>query len=167
MICKNCGANIEDGKLFCVNCGAQVQETSAPVQEQPFYQAQPNMSYNEFYNAAVSKKSSGWPKAMMIICYITAALGLISFFIVGPLAILDIVVYLASAIMLTKSKTKLWVLIPTVYGGIFTIIGLLGGGSVTGIVALIVGIQSVLILTKAEKAYAQYKSTGAMPETQI
>ena len=165
MICKNCGSIIDDGKRVCSCCGAQVQEAAVLTQEQPT--AQPNMSYNAFYKVAVSKKSNSWPKVMMIICYITAALGVVSFFLFGPLAILDIVVYLVSAIMLTKSKTLPWVLIPTVYGGVFTVIGLLNGGSLGGIAALIIGIKSIQILNKVKKAYEQYQSTGIIPEPQI
>lgn len=178
MICKNCGNTIEDNLRFCTHCGAmqdpsQVQEevNTPPVQEQPVGQEggqyQPGLSYDDFYKVAVTKKSQGWPKWMMIICYVTAALGLINFFLVGPLALLDIAVYATSAIMLTKSKKKLWVLIPTVYGGIFTIVGLATGASLTGIVALIVGIMSVSTLTKVEKAYASYQATGIIPAQQI
>ncbi len=177
MICKNCGNEIESNLRFCTHCGAmqdpsQVQEeaVNAPVQEQPGAQQggqyQAGMSYNEFYNAAVSKKSQGWPKWLMIICFVSAALYLIVAFL-NPLSFLDVAVYAVCGFMLAKSKTKTWALVATAYSCLGTILGLINGAGLTGVVALILGFMSIRILDKVDKAYKTYQQTGVIPEPQI
>ena len=184
MICKNCGNTIENNLRFCTHCGAmldqnQIQEDAQSnaqndagnAYQQPDSQAnsqyRPGLSYEDFYKEVVSKNSGGFPKWMAIICFITAAVSLIFLFMGNVLAILDIAVYMLAGFMLNKTKTKLWALIPTVYGGIFTVIALANGGSISGIVALVVGVQSVVVLNKVEKAYAEYQKTGYLPEKKI
>ena len=116
MICKNCGNTIEDNLRFCTHCGAmqdpsQVQEAvnTPPVQEQPVGQEggqyQPGLSYNDFYKIAVSKKSQGWPKWLMIICFISAALFLITTF-VNVFALLDVAVYAVCGFMLSSPRRR-------------------------------------------------------------
>ena len=58
-------------------------------------------------------------------------------------------------------------LIPTIYSGIFSIIGLVMSGFPTGVIVLVIGILAVINMKKLDTAYKQYLMTGQLPPAQI
>lgn len=193
MHCTNCGAALEPGARFCTSCGTTVAQEAPqqptyqqptyqqPTYQQPTYQQptyqQPQQTYapqqpfspmpianwKDFYNRFVAKK--GFVTWMAVICFFTAALSVVPLFVLGnPLAIMDILVYVISGILLVTTKHWIGALIPTVYGGIFTVLNLAQGGTPTGIVAVVVGIAATGTLFKANKAFQQYKLDGTLPQ---
>ena len=46
MVCKNCGATLQDGMAFCTNCGCKI-EAPAPQPAQPQYQQQAQPQYQQ------------------------------------------------------------------------------------------------------------------------
>lgn len=144
-----------------------------PIYEQPVFQQpyQPqfnfpsvpaNMTWKEFYNHYVAKK--GFVIWMAVICFFTAAISLVILGMTGnPLSVMDILVYVISGILLLATKHWLAALVPTIYGGIFSILNMAQGGAATGIVAIVVGIAATSTLFKANKAYQKYKLDGTVP----
>ena len=184
MNCTNCGAPLNPGANFCTSCGATVQQPTyqqptyqQPTYQQPTYQqpyqenfVQPPVTgaftWKEFYNRFVTKK--GYITGMSIICFITAALSLVLLALTGNvLAVMDIVVYLSMGIALLATKNWICALIPTVYGGIFSVINVVSGGTPSSVVAIIVGVLATQTLLKANKAYQQYKLNGTFPNEPI
>lgn len=196
MHCNSCGASLEPGARFCTTCGATVQQGAnqqptyqqpqqpiyqqpqQPVYQQPVYQQpqqpayQPpyapvpaNLTWKEFYSRFVTKK--GFVIWMAVICFFTAAMSLAILVTGNPLFIMDILVYVISGILLVSTKHWVGALIPTIYGGIFTVVNLALGGTPTGFVAVVVGIAATKTLAKANKAYQQYKLDGIVPTDPI
>ena len=192
MFCLNCGGSLEPGAKFCAHCGSTVtqeqpqqpayqqpqQTYQQPTYEQPVYQQpvfqppyQPaapfsnvpaNMTWKQFYNQFVAKK--GFVTWMVVICFFTTALSIALLGLNGnPLSVMDILVYLVSGILLLTTKHWVSALIPTVYGGIFTVLSLVQGGTPVGFVAIVVGISATSTLFKANKAYQRYKLDGTVP----
>lgn len=125
------------------------------------------MGYKEFYEKCASKKTKNNNNALGIICIITvvASLGLLT---VGNIfSIIDIVFYLIFGILILKKKSWEYTLAVTVYGGAFTLIGMIASGAPAGIVAFIVGILATKSLKKLNEAYKTYLSTDQLPTTQI
>lgn len=66
MICKNCGATIEEGANYCTQCGAGVNPTNAGRQaeqtayqpnENAYYSAGPNPVYQQPFGGQAPQKS--------------------------------------------------------------------------------------------------------------
>ena len=66
MICKNCGATIEEGANYCTQCGAGVNPTNADRQaeqtayqpnENAYYSAGPNPVYQQPFGGQAPQKS--------------------------------------------------------------------------------------------------------------
>lgn len=181
MHCTSCGAPMNADAKFCTSCGAPApqatyQQPAQPTYQQPTYQQpaapvyQPpvpgNLSWKEFYNRFVTKK--GNVTAMVVVCFVTTALCLALLGLTGsPLCILDIALYLSMGILLLSTKQWVFALIPTVYGGIATVINIATEGTPSGIAALAIGIAAIQTLTKANKAYQQYKLDGILPNKPI
>ena len=83
------------------------------------------------------------------------------------LAVMDIAVYAIMGAALLGSKHYIFALIPTIYSAIFTVVGIINGGTPSGIVALVVGAACIGALQKAQKAYDLYKKQGIIPEKEI
>ena len=147
------------------------QEPVQPAYQQPTYQepVQPvcqdrNMTWKEFYDRFVEKKS--FVTWATIICFATPIISLllsIVFESTGIGLIADIAVYAISGVLLLTTKHWIAALVPSIYGGIFTVIGMANGSAGSGIVALVVCVSCTTSLFKADKAYRQYKQTGILP----
>lgn len=174
MYCKNCGAEIADGAKFCTSCGTKMEEAApaavgaAPVMEPVPYggYAEP-MTKKEFYNLVASKKTKGWVTTMAVICYVTAGLSL--FLILGGnfISLLDVALYVTMGVLLQKTRSWVFALVPTIYSTFFSLVALIGGGMPGGILALIAGIISTKALKKIDTAYTVYRTQGVFPPEQI
>lgn len=147
------------------------QQQSYPNYQQPYGQPVQmgyNMTRAEFFKQFISKKSYGYVTATVIIFFISAALSaFIMAFTEDMLGIMDIAVYVTFAILLLTTKHWICAAIPTLYGIVWTFIGLANGGVPTGIVAFVIGASCVNVLNKAEKEYKKYCETHILPDKQI
>ena len=197
MICKSCGNTIDDNARFCTHCGVMLEANQAPAAHPqsdpvtppedpafsrptpvadptpPVYRAEEaaadrsGLSYAEFYELAVSRKSKSWVRWMTIVCYISAAAALVLCFTGNYFGLISAAVLLLSAVMLNSSKKRTWAMIPTVYGGFLSVFDLITVSIPTGVAALLLGIRTAKILKKTEKAYEEYQATGVLPEKKI
>lgn len=196
MFCSNCGNNLHPNAKFCNVCGTAVAN-DAPTQmgHQPtppmYTYTQPQSGYNqpqhtytqpvpafgaeqlswkEFYNRFVSKKSKNMVTWMVVICFVTTLISLVYAFLFKEMmdeALLDIAVYLLSGILLAATKHWLTVLIPTIYGGIWMVVSFTTDGPISGIAAVVIGVGCISLLFKANAAYKKYKEEGILPENPI
>ena len=159
------------------------QPYQQPVYQQPYQQPQPvyqqpyqapgayapqNMTYGEFYNRFASKKTRNFVTWMAVICFVTAALSLVfAVTLENYLSILDIVVYVSMGILLLSTKQSIFATLPTIYGAIWTVVGLVGGGAPSGIVAIVVGVSCMGQLNKVKKAYDKYRMDGLAPMEEL
>ena len=183
MFCIKCGQQIADGSTFCAICGAPqavpapqpvYQQPVQPQYQQPMYQPIPQqpLTRNAFFKLCLSKKSNTNVICLAVIFFITAVISVPLMMMmegdnIVAFALMDISVYTLFGILLLAVRHWLCALIPTIYSGVWTVVGLINGGTPTGFVALAVGIIVVSTLFKAEKAYQTYQTTGVMPATQI
>jgi hypothetical protein len=145
------------------------------VGQQPYqqpYQPTPavprNLTWKEFYDRFVSKKSKSYVTWLVVIFFFTAGLSAVLLGLTGDvLAVMDIAMYAIMGAALLASKHYIFAMIPTIYSAIFTVVGIVNGGTPSGIVALIVGACSIGVLQKAQKAYNLYKDQGIIPEKEI
>lgn len=126
------------------------------------------LTYEQFYELYASNKTKSNAKSIAIICFITAALSLILMFTMGSfVGIIDIVFYVIFGILIMK-KPKWQVTLPVaIYGGVFSIIGLLTSGAPGGILALVISIIATVQLKKVDDAYKNYLVTNQVPPIQI
>ena len=103
----------------------------------------------------------------MIICFLSAALGLVFLCLGSYLSLLDIAIYATMGILLRVTRHWVCALIPTIYSGIASAINLVAGGSVTGIFAIIAGIICTSSLVKVNRAYQDYLYYGTGPKYDI
>lgn len=149
------------------------QQPQYPGYQQPVY-GQPtppmsDMSWKDFYNRFVSKKSNSYVTALAIIHFITAALALVLMVTgIGDLiGVLDVAVYVAFGALLLTTKHWVCALLPTIYSGFWTVMSFASGGTPSGIVALVIGVSCVTVLLKADKAYKNYRDNHIFPTQQI
>lgn len=133
--------------------------------------ANPNgamLTYEQFYELYASNKTKSNAKTISVICFITAALSLILLFAAGDfIGIVDIIFYVIFGILIMK-KPKWQLTLPVaIYGGIFSIIGLVTSGTPGGILALIISIMATVQLKKVDDAYKNYLMTNQVPPIQI
>ena len=171
MLCKTCGAQIDDGCNICNYCGAEQTQPPQPYADYQQPYTQPvnfDMTREEFFKQYMSKKSYSSINTFSIICFISAALAAVSAVaFMNIFAILDIVLFLVCGILLRSKKQLVYAVIPAAYGAFGTILSLTMGGAPTGIVALILGVQCVMNLSKAEKAYKNFCENHVVPTTEL
>lgn len=197
MFCFKCGQQLPNGSAFCTACGAaQPTPAPAPrpvyqAPAQPPYQApaapqyQPpvqtayapapvpqNLSWKDFYSRFVSKKVKSTVVWMVVICFVTAVISIgLTAVLEGDLdpiyCIMDVAVYGLSGVLLLATKHWATVLLPTIYGAVWTVVSMANDGTPTGIVAIVVGVTCISVLQKAQKAYQAYKTTGVIPAEPI
>lgn len=139
-----------------------------PVYAQPYTPVPQDLTWGQFYKQYVAKGSRGYTTWMAVICFFTALVSIgIGAVMEESLFIMDVAVYLSMGILLLATKHWLFALLPTIYSGIFTVIGMANGGTPSGIVALVVGVKCVMVLSKAQKAYKKYRLEGIVPEKPI
>ena len=147
------------------------QQPQQPYQ-QPYQAPNPyapaNLSYTDFYNRYASKKTRSYVTWMAVIFFFTAGISLVLLLALGnTLGILDILVYGIMGAALLGSKQPIFALVPTIYGAVWSVVNLVGGGTPSGIVALIVGIACIGQLNKVQKAYNKYKLDGLAPTEEL
>ncbi len=150
----------------------QPQQPYQPAYQQPYpasgAYAPQNMTYGEFYNRFASKKTRNFVTWMAVICFVTAALSLVlAVTLENYLSILDIVVYVSMGILLLSTKQSIFATLPTIYGAIWTVVGLVGGGAPSGVVAIVVGVSCMGQLNKVKKAYDKYRMDGLAPTEEL
>lgn len=167
MICNKCGGVNPDDARFCGFCGQNFQQS--PQAQAPVYQSftGETLTYKQFHDRVASKSTKGWCTALAVVCFLTAAASLILLFTGNFLALLDIVFYLVMGILLLTTRRMAFALVPTVYSGVFSVVGLVSGGGVTGVFAIIAGIFATLGLSKVGKAYKEYQQTRVFPAEQL
>lgn len=126
-----------------------------------------NLTKEQFYNMYASKKLKSNVKWFMIICFITAGISIVMLAMGNVFSILDMIFYGVFGFIILKKKDMIYPLIVTIYSGVFSVIAMAQTGTPSGIVALVVGIASVIGLNKVKKAYEVYLQTGQVPETEI
>ena len=109
---------------------------------------------------------------MVVICFVTAVISIGLTAALGDYAdpaacIMDVAVYSLSGVLLLATKHWATVLLPTIYGTIWTVVSMANDGTPTGFVAIIVGVTCISVLKKADKAYKECKTTGVLPTEQI
>lgn len=125
------------------------------------------MDEKTFYKQFASKKTNGWVVAIIVACFLTAAVSIPSLAFGNLLSILDVVFYLVFGILLLVKKKWYFSLPVTIYSGIGTMLMLVMSGTATGIFALIAGIISTIKLQKINAAFKQYKACGVLPQNEI
>lgn len=162
MKCMYCGAEMLPDSTFCSACGAK---NAGAAPEQPTYTAPVGgmLSEKEFYDRFMPKKSKSWVTALMVISFITAGLSLVLVLLGNILGLIDVAFYLVIGFLLLKSKKWGVALATVIYSGFWSLLGLITGGGLTGIVALIVGVMATIELKKFGKLYADYKISGQLP----
>ena len=178
MYCKKCGNELESTAKFCSRCGTRIEEeqtvlltedkTAATVSYVPNMNTSfNNMSLKEFYMRFASKQSKGWVTAMVVVCFLSAAVSCVPLFLGNILSLLDIAVYAAMGALLLVTRKSVFALVPTIYSGLASVLTLAGGGAMTGVFALIAGTMSTLALKKIEKAYQSSQNDGVLPNGEI
>ena len=151
----------------------QPQAFDQPWQNQPYTPAPAEraplgLTWKEFYNRYVSKKSRNMVTWMIVICFVTAAISIgVGVAAESALFILDLMVYVTMGVLLLSTKHWIFALLPTIYSGIWTVVSFANEGTPSGIAALVIGIGSVGLLRKAGKAYTRYKETGEVPAEEL
>lgn len=172
MICKNCHDEVPQEALFCPNCGALIENNSSnnginddSNNKNRYDSNQYNkFNYDEFFVKFASKKTRNYVKALGIICIVTAVISLCSFVVYpNPLFVIDFIFYVIFGSLILKVK-RLAVIVPVcIYGGLFTIIGIILTGVPTGIFAFIIGIFTALQLKKFNDAFKNFKLKNQIP----
>lgn len=126
------------------------------------------LSYEEFYDRFASKKTKNNAKTVGIICIITAVVGLgILGMRTNALYAIDIIFYSVFAGLILKKKKWVLTLLVCIYGGVFTIIGLVISGTPSGIFAFVMSIIATISLKKVDDAYKQYLVKNQLPQNKI
>lgn len=126
------------------------------------------MTYLDFFDKFASKKVKNNAKTVGIICIITAVISLgILGATTNPLSVIDIIFYGVFAGLILKKKNWVFTLPVCIYGGVFTIIGLVMSGTPSGIFAFVMSIIATISLKKVDEAYKQYLVTNQLPENEI
>lgn len=146
----------------------QPQQSYQPPYQAPNPYAPANLSYADFYNRYASKKTRNYVTWMAVIFFFTAAISLVFLLALeNTLAILDILVYGIMGAALLASKQTVFAVVPTIYGAIWSVIGMANGNTPSGVVAIIVGVACMGQLAKVQKAYNKYKQDGLAPTEEL
>lgn len=121
----------------------------------------------QFYYMYASKNTKGLSTALIVICFITAAISLVSLLFGNFLSFVDFAYYIVFAFLMLFKKNWVFPLAVTIYSGVFSLFGLLVSGIASGIVVLVIGIMCVIRLRKVNGAYEIYKKTRQLPNTQL
>ncbi len=145
--------------------GPQQNAYPSPV---PSYNQQGVMSKKEFYNAVASKNTKSTLIILAVLCFFSAAVGLVLLFSYNNLySILDVLLLTTLGVLLLVLKHWIVSLIIACYAVFGSIITLINGGNFTGILVIIGGVMVTIALKKINKAYADYLISGEVPFPQI
>jgi len=123
------------------------------------------LSEQEFYSRYMPKKGKYLVMALMILSFITASLSFVLLLLGNPTELLDLAVYLTAGYLLLKQKNWRVALGVTVYSGVLTVLMLIIGGGIMGILGLAVGIFATIELKKHSDNYRHYKQSCQGPDT--
>ncbi|MCC8074161.1 MAG: zinc ribbon domain-containing protein [Clostridiales bacterium] len=125
------------------------------------------MDYKNFLNTFASKKTKNYTKSTGIICIITAVLSLVLLVGGNYISALDFIFYLVFGI-LVLTKNQWFLTLPVcIYGGVFSVVGLIASGTPSGIVAFVVSILATINLKKIADAFKSYSQSGQLPQSEI
>lgn len=189
MKCVKCGNTLETNANFCTFCGAKVEDeqtallvddeaTGLLTETEPAFtmhtgmhtnagQTFENFTLKEFYNRFASKKSKSWVTAMVVVCFLSAGVSLIPLAFGNFLSLLDIAFYATMGALLLSTRNWAFALTPTIYSGIFSLINIANGGSISGYFAIAAGVMSTIALNKISKAYKAYQNDRILPDGEI
>ena len=130
---------------------------------QPILPVQPNLTKKDF---AQIPQLADWKKNFKItyiVGYICAGLMLISTFIVGPYALIDLAIVLGTTLGIHLKYSYGCAIGLLVYAIINTILGIVMTGSFSGWLILATAICAVRYMSAFEKYWKDYQSTGSVP----
>lgn len=182
--CSNCGARAPQQQVPVQPNYYQHPPVQQPNYQQPYYQqpvqvypsvlvsAPENLSWKDFYGRYVSKKTKNIVTWMAVIYFFTAVvsialLGMLGDMDLAPYTLMDVSVYVLMGVLLLTTKHWVFALVPTIYGAIFTVIGMANDGTTNGIFAVVYGVLCISVLMKAGKAYKKYQTERVLPEGEI
>lgn len=189
--CFNCGCIFTDNSQDTVllDEGQQFPNSNTVNPYTPQYRPQPmntpakQLDKKSFYKTYASKGTKGLVIASAVICFLNGAIEIVDLLVANlfpttdvstvglilgnMIYIVEIAVLITFGVLLLNIKHWALSLVNTIHCGLCILINMALVGSVTGIVALIVGISTTINLKKVNSAFSLYKRTGRLPQKQI
>ena len=175
-MCKKCGAVLNDEANFCASCGTS-QDVYNPNYGQFNNYNDPNtnpappsgekLTEKQFYDMYAPKKTKNWVTAIAVMAFITAGASAVLLLFANYLSLIDIAFYVPMGILTLTKKKWGFPLAITIYSGTFSLLGVLMGGTPSGILAIVIGIFATIHLRKVNIAYQNYETTGQLPQEPI
>lgn len=173
--CSRCGEKVgnKQGQLpsdeDMTTLLTDIRTPAVPMDTEPSHNVWPEeeMSGKEFFDRYAAKNTKGWATAMVVICFLTAAVSIAQMLLLSIWSAIDAAFYVAMGVLLLSRKKWIYALLPTLYSILGSVLALALGGKATGIVALIIGIMSTISLRRGDKEYQAYKTSHCLPEKEI
>ena len=127
----------------------------------------PSMTLEEFYNQFASKKTKSFVKWLMILCFLNAGLAAVLTVMLGPFMLINVALFAAFGVLLLKTRSWVVTLVIACYCGLDFVMSLIGSGSPSGIVLLVLAVAATTSLKKLQDAYRAYQADGRYPELGI
>ena len=144
------------------------------------------MPEKEFYQRFASKGTKGWAVAMIVLCFLSAAVGIIQISLnahelrlammfsraatlLVMISVVEIVYYIIMGVLLLAKKKWFFTLIIAIVEVITRVAIIMISETFTyqGVFFLVVAIVCTIVLKKVNDAYRVYKNTGNVPERPI
>lgn len=127
----------------------------------------PSLTLEEFYQQFASKRTKGFVKWLMILCFLNAGLAAVLTAVFGPFMLINAALFVAFGILLRKTRSWVVSLVIVCYCGLDFVMSLIGTASPSGIVLLVLAIAATTALKKLQDAYRAYQADGRYPELGI
>lgn len=176
-ICKQCGAQVEDGAKFCNTCGTAVEaapaQQAAPQQAAPQYAQQPVMpvmpqqpyaqpieSEKKFWKVAGYKNANSYYIACIVFNFLSAAMALVNVIMGETASIIDLILFGGVGIWMCVQRNWIAGIVTAAIAGIGLILMLVMEGTPSGWLLVLFGICAAVYGKKAHEAYVYYQQTG-------